>query len=115
MKFISDNLLVIALAFLVGISPIQAATSSVSKCMNMSTNIHQQMNVSDGFSQADNTKSDCCNKNICASTNCANASVAALTSNNITGISYTVSSMIPVSTNSLIQSYPSSLYRPPKI
>lgn len=119
MKFLSDNLLMLALAIVLGLSPLQSITASVSKCMNMSNSMHHQMNSSDSVTQADmknsGTKPDCCNQNECGTTHCTSATVAAITSNNTSDIACSVNNTYQKPNVSLTPFYPSSLYRPPKI
>ena len=119
MKYLSDNLMMLALAIVMGLSPLQTIAASVSKCMNMSHSMHQQMKVSDSATHADmkqsGNKSDCCNQNECGTTHCASVAVAAITSNNISDVAYTVSETYQKPNVSLLPFYASSLYRPPKI
>lgn len=118
MKFLSDNLMTLILAVVLGLSPLQTIAASVSKCMNMS-NMHHQMTTSDSTTQTEmmnpGTKSDCCNQNECGTTHCASATIVAITSSNTGDITYSANSR-PLKYNvSLSSFYPSSLYRPPKI
>lgn len=117
MKSLSDNLMTFVLALVLGLSPLQTITASVSKCMNMSS-MHHQMTVSDSATQTDmkksGTKPDCCNINECGTTHCASASVMAITSNNFREITYSSENTYLKSSISLTSFYPSSLYRPPK-
>ena len=118
MKSLSDNLMTFVLVLVLGLSPLQTIAASVSKCMNMSS-MHHQMNVSDNVTQTDMNKSDskpdCCNKNECGTTHCASATVAAITSNNSSEITYLGTNTYQKISVSLTSFYPSSLYRPPKI
>ena len=117
MKKLSDNLLTLILAFVLGLSPLQSITASVSKCMNMSS-MHHQMKSSEKTTQMDmknpGSKSDCCNQNECGTTHCASATVAAITSNNTSDITYSINRTYQNPTASLTSFYPSSLYRPPR-
>lgn len=119
MKFISDNLLMLALAVVLGLSPLQTITASVSKCMNMDQSMHHQMNVADKAMQSDMTQSDsqhgCCEQTACDMSHCASSTAAAATSNAQNDMNYTVSNVYLKPSVSLIPFYPSSLYRPPKI
>ena len=119
MKFLSDNLLTFALAILLGLSPLQSISASVSKCMNMSKSMHQQMKKSDTSIKAEMSKSDnkhdSCNGKVCGSTHCASSSVAAITSSNDIDVSYNESNFYPKANVLLIPYYPSSLYRPPRV
>lgn len=118
MKLLSDNLMTLILTVVLGLSPLQTITASVSKCMNMSS-MHHQMTVSDNATQTDmknsGTKPDCCNQNECGTTHCASATVAAITSNNFSEVIYSGKNTYQKSSISLISFYTSSLYRPPKI
>jgi len=119
MKFLSDNVMVLMLTLVMGLSPLQSITASVSKCMDMDKNMHHQMNVSEQVAQSkmnqSDMKHDCCNQNECGTTHCASATVAAITSNNINDIIYTFSTVYQKPNVRLIPFYTSSLYRPPKI
>ncbi len=119
MKKLSDNLLTLILAFVLGLSPLQSITASVSKCMDMDKNMHAQMKSSDNTANTDmkhlGSTEDCCNKNECGTTHCASATVAAIVSNNFNDITYTSSSVYQKHNVTLISFYSSSLYRPPRI
>ena len=122
MKFISDNLLMLALALVLGFSPLQIITASVSKCMNMDQSMHHQMNVADktmqnehsDMTQSDNSR-DCCEQTACDMSHCASSTAAAATSNTQNDMAYTVSNVYLKPTVLLMPFYPSSLYRPPKV
>ena len=118
MKLLSDNLMTLILTVVLGLSPLQTITASVSKCMNMSS-MHHQMNVSDNVTQTDmnksDTKPDCCNKNECGTTHCASATIVAIASNNFSEMTYLGANIYPKANFSLTSFYSSSLYRPPKI
>jgi len=119
MKFLSDNLLTLILAFILGLSPIQSASASVSKCMNMSTNMHAQMSITDNDSnismKTSSNQSDCCGEHECASAHCASVSVATIISNNFNNVTYSVSNIYQKYNLVLISSPPTSLFRPPKV
>lgn len=122
MKFLSDNVLVLMLTLVMGLSPLQNIVASVSNCMSMGDAMPHQMNVSGQVAPSDmnqsDMKHDCCSQNECGTTHCASATVAAIaskTSNNNSGIIYLFNSAYQKSVVSLTSFYPSSLYRPPKI
>ena len=122
MKFISDNLMIPMLAIVLVLSPLQSIAASVSNCMSMNNTMHHQMNMSGGETQHDmagmtksNTEDDCCNQNACDMTHCASASSAALISTNTNDVKYIVSNLYLKPNSLLIEFYPSSLYRPPKV
>lgn len=81
--------------------------------------MHQHMNVSDKVAKSDMKQTDMehdyCNQNSCDMSHCASAFTAVMTSNNLNDVTYTAASIQLKSNISLIQFYPSSLYRPPKI
>ena len=129
MKFLSDNLLMLALAVVLGISPLQTITASVSKCVEMDQSMHHQMKTSDKVAQHDMSHSDisnpdisnqaihddCCKQNTCDMSHCAGTIAAVVTSNTQDDMTYLVSNIHLIPSTSLIQFYPSTLYRPPKI
>lgn len=119
MKFISDNLLILALAVVLGLSPLQTITASVSKCMNMDQSMHHQMNVADKAMHSDmaqsDTQQDCCEQTACDMSHCASTTAAATTSNSLNDMTHTVGNVSLKPDVSLLQFYPSSLYRPPKV
>ena len=119
MKHISDNLLTIILAFVLGLSPIQSASASVSKCMNMSTNMHKQMSITDNGSnmsmKISSNQSDCCGEHECASAHCASVSAVTIISKNFNDVTYSLSNVYQKYNLVLISSPPTSLFRPPKV
>lgn len=124
MKFLSDNLLVLALAFVLGISPLQSISASVSKCMNMDQSMHHQMRGSEKVAQHDMSHSDisnqanqddCCKQNTCDMSHCAGTVAAVMISDTQNNMTYTVSNVYTKPIISLFQHYPSSLYRPPRV
>jgi hypothetical protein len=120
MKSLSDNFLTLVLIFALGLSPLQSVFASVINCMNMSSNMHQQMKSSDKAMSDEMIKStskrDCCNKNECGTTHCvSSAMTAVMPSVTSSDITYTTSTLYIKSSVALVQFYPSSLYRPPKI
>lgn len=125
MKSLSDNLLTLMLIFALGLSPLQNIFASVSGCMNMAAGnmnhgMHHQMKNSDHAQQTEmkqsGNKTDCCNKNECGTTHCASSAISAvIISHDISDIRYTVSTLYSKPSVSLVQFYPSTLYRPPKI
>lgn len=121
MKYLSDKLLMIALAIVLGVSPLQTIAASVSKCMSGSESMHHQMNVSNntmqhnmGMIQSEN-QHECCQQNTCDMSHCASTIAAVLTSDNLNDMAYTISNVHLKPTVSLISFYSSSLYRPPKV
>lgn len=119
MKYLSDNLLTLVLAIVLGIAPLQNVSASVSKCMNMNKNMHMQMKMPDKATQTEITKSDnkhdCCKDNACGSTHCASSIVAAIPSSNANDITFNRSITYQKLNDSLIPFYPPSLYRPPRV
>jgi len=124
MKFLSENLLVLALAIVLGISPLQTITASVSKCAEMDQSAHHQMMVSDKSAQHDMSHSDisnpanqedCCKQNTCDMSHCAGTVAAMMISYTQNEMTYTVRNVYLKPSISLIQFYPSSLYRPPSV
>lgn len=128
MKFLSDNLLMLALAVVLGISPLQTITASVSKCAEMDQSAHHQMMVSDKSAQHDMSPSDisnpdisnqanqedCCKQNTCDMSHCSGTFAAVIISDTQNNMTYTVSNVYLKPSVSLIQFYPLSLYRPPR-
>jgi hypothetical protein len=119
MKSVSDNLLMLVLAIVLGLSPLQSIAASASNCMKMTQGMHHQMNVSEKVMQNDmaqsDTQHDCCGQTACDMSHCASTIAVAITSDTMNDMTYTVSSVYLKPSVSLIQFYPSSLYRPPKI
>ncbi|MDH5599940.1 MAG: hypothetical protein OEY78_01425 [Gammaproteobacteria bacterium] len=120
MKSISDNLLILALALVLGISPFQTISASISGCLDMEQNMsthHQEasVNMSHGGMSHQGNQHDCCEQNTCDMSGCA-ASVAvmveAVSQNDMTCI---VSNIYLQPNTTLLQYYPSSLYRPPRV
>lgn len=110
------------LAIVLVLSPVQTIAASVSNCMSVDNTMHHQMNMSASEIQhdmADMTKSnvedDCCTQNTCDMSYCASATTAALISTNVNDMTYIVSNIFLKPNTSLVEFYPSSLYRPPKI
>jgi len=121
MKFLSDNFMVLFLAVVIGVSPLQSVAASASKCMDMNKNMHTQINLSGSTASAEmkhsgsTTTEDCCNKNECGTTHCAGATIVAIISNNASDVTYTPDSIYRNPNVILLPVYPSSLYRPPKV
>jgi len=119
MKFLSDNFMVLFLAFVIGVSPLQTVAASASKCMDMNKNMHAQVNRSDSAANTEMKHSgsteDCCNKNECGTTHCASATIAAIIFNNTSDVTYTLGSVYQNPNVILLPIYSSSLYRPPKV
>jgi len=121
MKFISDNLLILALAVVLGLSPLQTISASVYKCMNMKQSMHHQMKGSKMVmsSDMDMTKKSnqhkCCEQSSCDMTHCANTIAAVITSGFLNDMTYTISNIHLKPSIPLTHFYPSSLYRPPKV
>jgi len=121
MKFLSDNLLMLVLAIVLGVSPLQSIAASVSNCMDSDKTMHHQMNGSKmvmssnmDMTQLDN-QPDCCEQSSCNMSHCASTFAAVITSDSINDMTYTVSNIHLKPNVSLISFYPSSLYRPPKV
>lgn len=106
------------LAIVLGLSPLQNIAASVSDCMNSVDTMHHQMSMSDSGMQHDmsqsGNKDDCCSENACDMSHCATPFTVAMIANNLSDITYTVTNIQLKPRLSLIQFYPSSLYRPPK-
>ena len=129
MKFLSDNVVMLVLAIVLGISPLQTITASVSKCMNMDQSMHHQMMVSEKVARHDMSHSDisnldisnqanqddCCKQNTCDMSHCSGTFAAVIISDTQNNMTYTVSNVYLKPSVSLIQFYPSSLYRPPRV
>ena len=119
MKLWSDNMLMLFLATVLSIAPMQSIAASVSKCMNMDSSMHVHMISVDSVKKMDMTNSgdtaDCCNQNDCGTTHCTSVTAAVISSNNITNISYALFVAYKKPNKQLISFYPSSLYRPPKV
>lgn len=118
MKFISDNLLTFALAVVLGLSPIQSITASVSKCINMDQSMQHHMNVASTAMQNDMAQSgdkDCCEQTTCDMSHCASGMAVVTVLDIQDDVTYIVSNIDLKPSVSLIQFYPSSLYRPPKV
>lgn len=119
MKSLSDKLMILMLAAVLGLSPLQNIAASVSNCMGMGNTMSHQMNMSDKSALSDmkqsDSKHDCCKQNGCGTLHCSGGISAVLASNYINDMTYTVSSIYSNPVVSLISFYPSSLYRPPKI
>jgi len=116
MKFLSDNFMVLFLAVVIGVSPLQSVAASASKCMDMNKNMHTQVNLS-GSAEMKHSGSteDCCNKNECGTTHCASVTIVAIISNNTNDVTYTPGSAYQNPNVILLPVYSSSLYRPPKV
>jgi len=119
MKFLSDNFMVLFLAFVIGVSPLQTVAASASKCVDMNKNMHAQVNLSGSTADAEMkhlaSTEDCCNKNECGTTHCASTTIVAIISNNTSDVTYTPGSVYQNPNVILLPVYSSSLYRPPKI
>ena len=119
MKYLPDNLMMLMLAVVLGISPIQNIAASVSDCVSKADSMHHQMTMSGNIMQHDvskaNSEDDCCHQNTCDMSDCVNTFTAVVSSNKLNDMGYTVSNIQLKPGLSLIQFYPSSLYRPPKI
>ena len=116
MKSISDNLLMLVLAFVLGFSSIQGAFASVSECSMTDKDMHSQMTVADKMDmEHSNHELDCCDKNECVKSHCANNFVVATASSDINDTTYQSSAIFLKPNTILLPFYSSSLYRPPKI
>lgn len=119
MKFLSDNLLMLALAIVLAVSPLQNIAASASKCVDMDQTMHHQMNGSEKVMQSNmaqsETQHECCEQTACDMTHCASTIAVVIKSDTLNKMTYTLSNVVLKPNVSLIQFYPSSLYRPPKI
>ena len=118
MKKISDNIWVVILAIVLVGTPMQTISASVSKCTNMEQGMHHQMTPSDMKSapgmSANNSKQDCCEKMSCDMSHCSGTIVAFFVPALTNDMNYIVSNVYHQPNTSLINFYPSSLYRPPR-
>ena len=117
MKFLSDNLLTLILAFVLALSPIQGISASVSKCMN--NNMHVQMmehnnEVTMVAMTGSGDTADSCIQSDCTTTHCASVSFVAVASANFSDVTYSRSRTYITLKLILTSFYSSSLYRPPK-
>ena len=118
MKYFSDNLLMLILSFVLGLSSMQGAYASANKCMMTEKNMQSQMqivNMNNTDMKQTGDKNSCCQEHKCTTTHCANSSVIATTSNNTSNLSYLLSTVFIKQNTMLLPFYSSSLYRPPKI
>ena len=120
MEFMSNKLLTFVLVVVLGISPLQTISASMTKCMDMNKSMmHQQMNKSADTTQKEmaqsDEKSDCCKNNACMSSQCATSLTAITDENTDTSINYKVSTNFQKPDFSLTPYFPSSLYRPPRV
>ena len=116
MKSISDNLFMLVLAFVVGFSSIQGVFASVSECAMMDKNMHSQMTVADKTNMDHSShESDCCDKNECAQSHCANNLVVTTDLSDINNTTYQFSAVFLKPNTILLSFYSSILYRPPKV
>ena len=115
-KYLSDNLMMFALAIVLAVSPLQNLVASVSKCVDMNQTMHHQMNGSEDSMQSNmaqpETQHDCCEQTECDMTHCASAAAIVITSDSLNEMTYTISNVVLKPIESLISFYPSSLYRP---
>ena len=115
----SNKLLTFTLAIVLGISPLQTISASMSECMDMNKSMHQQMNKSADSIQKEMTQSDekpdCCKNNTCMSSQCATSLPAITDKSTDTSINYKVSTNFQKPDFSLTPYFPSSLYRPPRV
>ena len=118
MKFLSDNLLVLIFAFVLGLSPIQSISASASKCMAMDSSMHTQMMSADSAEKMGMTDSaateDFCKSSGCDMTHCSNIT-AAINPDNFIHATYALNKVYQKPAVRLISFYPSSIYRPPKV
>ena len=116
MKSISDNLLLLVLALVLGFSSIQSVFASVSECVMTDKNMHSQMTVADKMDMDHSSHdSDCCDKNECVKSHCAHSFVVATDLSDINDTTYQFSAVFLKPNTILLPFYSSSLYRPPKI
>lgn len=129
MKYLSNNLVLLGLAVVLGIAPIQNISASVPDCLDMDTT-NSPMNMQnhsmkfidskkfvDSKSSSDTSNtSDCCKQDACQAAHCISTTAfgsLSLEPNMTTN--YIVSNIYLNPSISLSPFYPSSLYRPPKI
>ena len=119
MKKLSDNLWVLVLAVVLGGAPIQYISASVSKCSNMEQGMHHQMKASSQMSTAEtsehNSQQECCEKMSCDMSHCAVTIAAFVIPVLMKDMPYAVSNVYLQPNTLLINVYPSSLYRPPRV
>ena len=118
MKSFSTNAILIILAAVLSIAPVQVIASSVSNCMGSKNNMHHVMKMSsqqqhEKMSKAA-TQHDCCKTTACDMTHCAGFVAIATPVEIPNDIYYTLSEITIIPTESLVAFYPPSLYRPPK-
>ena len=116
MKCFSDNLVMLILAFVMGLSSMQGAYASANKCTMMDQNMQGQMemaSVENNHINDVNSNNECCEKHECSTTHCAN--VVAISLNDFNNISYDLKIEHQITNRLLISLSSSSLYRPPKI
>lgn len=118
MKKLSDNLWVLILAVVLVGAPMQTLTASVSKCTDMEQGMHHHMKASGKLMVSDmsdhNSKQDCCEKMSCDMSHCAGTIAAVFVPGLMNDMTYIVSNVYLPANTSLINFYPSTLYRPPR-
>jgi len=138
MKSLTDRIKMYMLVVVMGLSPLQNVTASVSKCLMMTDDMHHQMLMSDSASDKSNMaitmmhdmtstvkpdenmkqsdmQHDCCNEKGCSSVHCTGAVSALINSNQSVNLISQIKNSYQIPRISKLQFYPASLYRPPKI
>ena len=108
----------LGLAIVLGVSPVQNATASISSS-NMKAEMKHNMNSSSHHmqvnnSQSSNSEDDYCKKAQCKSTHCAGTIEAFISSDTFSDYTYIVNSVYKSPHLLLTHHYASSLFRPPK-
>jgi hypothetical protein len=132
MKKLSYNLMLLVLATVFTLAPIQNVIASVSSCMNTNTDMqinntmknhaamHQQMSMPDSSTQQkmqnSESKHDCCDESkSCHTIHCASVTAVMFNSSPVVDVIYSVNRIVATPKISLVSFYSSSLFRPPKI
>lgn len=129
MKLLLNNLLLLVLATVLSISPVQAIAAPVSDCLDTHKSMHHSMMSKATINKTNNnhskqnrhqqtaesaTQQDCCKTTACNMTHCASFVAIAITADTQNDMRYTLSEVYVKPSESFIPFYPSSLYRPPK-
>ena len=126
MKFLSNNSFfsyfwALCLMIVLGISPIQNITASVSSSnMEMKNGMLHSMKHSSHHKKMNNDQNsnldeDCCKNAQCKYSHCSGTITAMIFSNSNIHFSYTANSIYKPAHLALTHHYTSSLFRPPKI
>jgi hypothetical protein len=118
MKSLSNNVMMFALAIVLGISPIQSIVASVSDCYEIKQDVSHSMKISGSAMQHhqvnSNNQHGCCETTSCDMTHCASFVAIAITADTQNEMFYAMSDVVATPTEKLLPFYPPSLYRPPK-